>query len=120
MTNTTRGLSTGDAGQPALQQMAAEVMLYDDASASPREMDERIARATEALNAYGFKVRPFETWADPYSNTRWLLAWTMSRLDVDGFWRSVTDIVAPMNGEVLIWGLTSNDELAAWQARDGG
>ena len=42
MTNTAHKLSVG--GQVS-RLMAAEVMLYDDATASPREMEERIARA---------------------------------------------------------------------------
>lgn len=98
--------------QPASQQMAAEIMLYDNAAA--------LLRTLQELAAHGFETRPFN-WRDPCgTNTRWLLAWTTTPLDIDGFWRLVTDIVEPMNGEILAGGPTTDDQLVAWQARDGG
>ena len=108
MTDTTRELSIGDDGQ-ALRLMGAEIM-YD----SPGAMH----RAMRVLVAHDFEVRPFD-WRDPCgTDTRWLLAWVQTTLDVDGFHQFVIDVVGP-DGDVLQWGvIDSSDELAEWLAHD--
>jgi hypothetical protein len=109
MTDTTRELSVSDDGQ-ALRLMGAEIMFYDDPRAMRDAMGELVAR--------GFEVRPFD-WRDPCgTETRWLLAWVTTPLDVAGFRKFVTDIVSP-DGDVLQWGvIDSSDELAEWLAHD--
>ena len=72
------------------------------------------------LLAHGLEVHLFD-WRDPCdTDTRWMLAWKQTTLDVDGFRKLVAGIVDPLGGEVLEWGaVNSADELAAWQASDG-
>jgi hypothetical protein len=91
--------------------MGAELMFYNDPDA--------MHRAMPALMAHGFEVHPFD-WRDPYSDTRWMLAWKQTPLDEDQFHQFVTFVVDPLGGEVLEWGHVKTDaELAEWQARDG-
>jgi hypothetical protein len=97
-------------GEPLKLQRIAVEILFDNA--------DDLHRAMPGLIEHDFEVLYLDDWFNDWGGTTaWMLAWTFTRLDTDGFVRLVDDLVEPFGGFVWEWGVTDDAELEEWKAR---